>query len=59
MLESKTLTKEQVQLVLEIIENLQVYTTDDHYAEMVNDMDNSGQPNWSDDVLRLQAFLAE
>jgi len=51
------MSKNEIKLMLQIIENLSTYTTDDNYTEMIKDEIRNGIPTFKNDVDTLQNKL--
>ena len=45
---SNPLTTDEAKFLILVCENLRIYTTDDHYAEMTEDMTRFGEPHFND-----------
>lgn len=53
------LTSDEIDLVRMIIDNLEIYVSDDDHFEMREEMvNNAGFPNWEDDLEALQKRVA-
>jgi hypothetical protein len=51
------LTEKEVKLVMKIIDNLEIYTSDENYFEMLDDETDNGNPNFEKDILALRNSL--
>ena len=51
------LTEKEVKFLKEIIDNLEIYTSDENYFEMIDDETDNGNPNFQKDILALRTKL--
>jgi len=51
------MTKEDIDLMIKAITNLDTYLTDDHRVEMENDMRDDGRPDFYEKLSLLRAKL--